>query len=40
MMFYIQKLHDSTEIDDIRVEIQSSTNFHEKSFLGTFRFPE
>ena len=40
MMFYIQKLHDSTEFDAIKVEVQSSTKFYEKSFLSIFRFPE
>ena len=39
-MFYIQKMHHSTEFDDIQVEVQSSTKFYEKSFLGAYRFPE
>ena len=39
-MFYVQKLHDSTEFDAIKVEVQSCRKFYEESFLSTFRFPE
>ena len=37
MMFCFQELHDATDFDDIRVEVQTTTKFREKSILSTFQ---